>query len=270
MGGTSISQFYHPALSTLAPNDVAIIWWIKWHAFNGSSIVYINLVHYEQQFQHLFCFLIQYTIAEIRSVWRVLYSTKCFVKCCSIWPADAVTFDFTTTGWPLLYLYIPYTLGPIGYSDVSYVFEVGCVGGGMDSDKVIQGWQSDLEWSTQTLWGDLPFQILFDDIASPQTPPPPPHSPNPSSSPSPTHTRHHSRQHLHISQQINSVEHNPYRELSNALCGPPSPSPSSVLPPIQQFVQLKPASRSSFTDSCHFPNSLSRPPHRHATVHEPH
>lgn len=42
-----------------------------------------------------------------------------------------------------------------------------------------------------------------------------------SSSPSLRHTRHQSSQCLHISQQINSVEHSPCRELSNTHCGPP-------------------------------------------------
>lgn len=92
----------------------------------------------------------------------------------NIRPADVVTCDIPITGWPLLYVYIPYILGPTGHSDVSCVFDVGCVGGGMGSDKVIQGWQSNLERSTQTLWGDSPFQILFDDIASPRTPSPTP------------------------------------------------------------------------------------------------
>lgn len=51
-----------------------------------------------------------------------------------------------------------------------------------------------------------------------------PHLSSFSSSPSLRHTRHQSRQYLHISQQINSVEHNPCRELSNIHCGPPSHS----------------------------------------------
>ena len=100
-----------------------------------------------------------------------------------------------------------------------------------------------MEGRSQTLWGISPFQILFQDIASPRIPSTT--SPSPYSSfQSPVHTRHQSRQCLHISQQINSVEHNPCRELSNALSGPPSPSPSPCLPPTQQHIQLQPASHS--------------------------
>lgn len=32
-----------------------------------------------------------------------------------------------------------YIQRPIGYSDASCVFDVGCVGGGIGSDRVIQG-----------------------------------------------------------------------------------------------------------------------------------
>lgn len=32
-----------------------------------------------------------------------------------------------------------YIQWPIGYSDASCVFDVGCVGGGIGSDRVIQG-----------------------------------------------------------------------------------------------------------------------------------
>lgn len=53
-------------------------------------------------------------------------------------------------------------------------FDVGCVGGGIGSDRAIQGWQGGLEWRTQTLWGNSPFQIQFHDIASQQTTPHPP------------------------------------------------------------------------------------------------
>lgn len=107
------------------------------------------------------------------------------------------------------------------------------------------------------------------------------HPPSPySSSQSPVNTRHQSMLHLHISQQINSVAHSPCRELSNALCGPPSVSPSSILPPTQQYIQLQPASHSSFIDSCHASVSklpeldspqLQRNPcsHWHATMLEP-
>lgn len=83
----------------------------------------------------------------------------------------------------------------------------------------------------------------------------PPHSsPHPSSfssSPSLRHTRHQSRQYLHISQQINSVEHNPCRELSNIHCGPPSHSFFSH-PPTHSAVcsTQKHASHSYFIDSC--------------------
>lgn len=94
-------------------------------------------------------------------------------------------------------------------------------------------------------------EFAFSDPVSwhslPTDDPPSPYS----SSQSPMHTSHQSMLHLHISQQINSVAHNPCRELSNTLCGPPSVSPSSILPPTQQYIQLQHASHSSFIDSCH-------------------
>lgn len=78
-----------------------------------------------------------------------------------------------------------------------------------------------------------------------------PHLSSFSSSPSLGHKGHQSRQYLHISQQINSVEHNPCRELSNIHCGPPSHSFFSH-PPTHSAVcsTQKHASHSYFIDSC--------------------
>lgn len=120
------------------------------------------------------------------------------------------------------------------------------------------------------------FRSCFMTIASPDTLTPLTHTLLPHIS------RHQSRQHLHISQWINSVEHNPCRELSNALSGPPSCSPC-ILPPTLQYVQLQLASHSSLTDSCHslFPQhtqlvsslqplayrAMTLEPHNRSTAH---
>lgn len=84
------------------------------------------------------------------------------------------------------------------------------------SNAWIAGWFGTR--ASSTLWVISSFQILFHEWASPQFPPPILFLPR---SPSLQHTRHQSRQYLHISQQIISVEHNPCRELSNIHCGPP-------------------------------------------------
>lgn len=103
------------------------------------------------------------------------------------------------------------------------------------SNAWIAGWFGTR--ASSTLWVISSFQILFHEWASPQFPPPIFFLPR---SPSLRHTRHQSRQYLHISQQIISVEHNPCRELSNIHCGPPSHSFFfPILPPTPQYAQLK-------------------------------
>lgn len=135
--------------------------------------------------------------------------------------------------------------------------DAGRAGGGTGSGRVIQGWQSGSEWSTQALWENAPFQILFHDIASQKTTSPPPLPPS-SLTQLAARTRHQFMQHLHISQQINSVVHTPppCRELTNSLCGPLYITPVSFshsLFPTRQYVQRQPAFYSSVTESCHSP-----------------
>lgn len=62
---------------------------------------------------------------------------------------------------------------------------------------------------------------------------------------------------IHISTEINSVDDNPFRELSKALCWPLFSQAGN-----QQCILLQPSIHSSFTDSCHSPDSLSSPSHR--------
>lgn len=82
----------------------------------------------------------------------------------------------TTTVSPLLYPYMLYIPRPMGYTDVPCVLMLDAWVEEWDQ-TVIQGWQGGLEWRTQTLWGNSPFQILFHGIASPQTTPSPHPSP---------------------------------------------------------------------------------------------
>lgn len=147
--------------------------------------------------------------------------------------------------------------------------DAGCVGGGTGSGRVIPGWQSGSEWSTQTLWENAPFQILFHDIASQKTPhstPPPPHSL--------------SRQRAQgISSCSTCTFHNrliqlytspPCRELTNSLYGlpfiPPSPSPILSSPLGSTFNTNLLSTPLSLNHVIPPPNSLSWIPHWYVTL----
>lgn len=133
---------------------------------------------------------------------------------------------------------------PVGYWCV-LCFDVGCVGRGIgsQSNTGVTGWLGKKD--SNPVGG-----FAFSDPVSWHSLPRYPHPP-PTLTLLPNLSRQQSRQHLHISQQINSFEHNPRRELSNALCGPPSPFPSSILPPTRHTFISRHASHSSLIDSWH-------------------